>query len=238
TTTLANGSNDPGTVFEITNIGTVSAPIYSSTPTTLECLPNLFDGAYPYSSLTIDAAGDLLGTTASDLGPGTVFEIANTGTVSAPVYSSTPTTLATFSQSGASGADPVAGLIIDAAGNLFGTTEGVDQSLGPGRATRYGTVFEIANTGSVNAPVYGTLTTLVRFNDTDGANPAAGLISDAAGDLFGTTSSGGANQLGTVFELVNTGTVSAPVYSSTPTTLATFNGSNGADPVAGLVRDA
>ena len=59
------------------------------------------------------------------------------------------------------------------------------------------------------------------------ANPVAGLIADANGDLFGTTDEGGANSDGTVFEIENTGTVAAPVYASAPTTLVSFNGSNG-----------
>ena len=66
----------------------------------------------------------------------------------------------------------------------------------------------------------------------------AGLIADANGDLFGTTDAGGANGDGTVFEIKNTGTVAAPVYASAPTTLVSFNGSNGADPDAGLIADA
>ena len=49
------------------------------------------------------------------------------------------------------------------------------------------------------------LTTLVSFNGADGALPIAGLIADAAGDLFGTTNSGGTDGDGTVFELVNNG---------------------------------
>ena len=58
------------------------------------------------------------------------------------------------------------------------------------------------------------------FNGTDGASPYyAGVISDASGNLFGTTNAGGANGTGTVYELVNIGTVNNPVYSSTPTTL-------------------
>ena len=55
----------------------------------------------------------------------------------------------------------------------------------------------------------------------------AGLIADAAGDLFGTTTCGGANGDGTVFEIAKTGSG----YASTPTTLVSFNGANGAYPV-------
>jgi len=171
------------------------------------------NGASPYASLTSDAAGDLFGTTsaggANNLG--TVFEIENTATgYSAPI------TLAAFD--GTNGASPYASLTSDAAGNLFGTTAS-------GGANDQGTVFEIANTGSGYS---STPTTLVSFNGTNGALPGfAGLLSDTAGDLFGTTQSGGANDQGTVFEIANTGSA-----SSTPTTLVSFNGTNGAIPQA------
>ena len=71
-----------------------------------------------------------------------------------------------------------------------------------------------------------TPTTLVSFNGSNGAYPYAGLIADAAGDLFGTTGGGG-NSYGTVFELVNSG---GGAY--TPVTLVSFNGADGAMPVA------
>ncbi len=66
------------------------------------------------------------------------------------------------------------------------------------------------------------LTTLLSFNGADGANPYAGLIADADGDLFGTTALGGTYDNGTVFELVNHG---GGAY--TPVTLLSFNGANG-----------
>ena len=82
------------------------------------------------------------------------------------------------------------------------------------------------------------LTTLVKFAGTNGANPHAPLLFDAAGDLFGTTQHGGAyggpTGYGTVFELVKTGAG----YASTPTTLVSFNGTDGADPYGGLIADA
>ena len=74
-----------------------------------------------------------------------------------------------------------------------------------------------------------------------GAEPFAGLIADANGDLFGTTHNGGDGDYGTVFEIKNAGTVAAPVYASAPTTLVTFNSSNGAGPAwggPGLTADA
>ena len=113
-----------------------------------------------------------------------MFEIKNTGTVAAPFYASGPTTLVNFD--GSNGALPYAGLIADANGNLFGTTE-------DGGANGDGTVFEIKNTGTVAAPVYASaLTTLVNFTADNGASPQAGLTADANGNLFGTTSQGGA----------------------------------------------
>ena len=82
------------------------------------------------------------------------------------------------------------------------------------------------------------ITTLFSFNSSDGESPTAGLIADANGDLFGTTYMGGAYGYGTVFEIQNAGTAAAPVYSGIPTTLVTFNGSNGANPYSGLMADA
>ncbi len=130
------------------------------------------------------------------------------------------TTLLSFNQT--NGTYPFAGLIADAAGDLFGTTE-------IGGADGDGTVFELVKHGGGNY----TPTTLLSFNQTNGSNPYAGLIADAAGDLFGTTASGGADDSGTVFELVNHGG-----GNYTPTTLLSFNQTNGATPFAGLIADA
>jgi uncharacterized repeat protein (TIGR03803 family)/autotransporter-associated beta strand protein len=118
----------------------------------------------------------------------------------------------------AAGGYPEAGLICDAAGNLYGTTSG-------GGADDQGTVFEVA--AGTHA-----LTTLASFNDQDGAQPEAGLICDAAGNLYGTTSGGGADDQGTVFELA--------AGTDALTTLASFNGKNGDGvlPEGGLVADA
>ncbi len=74
-----------------------------------------------------------------------------------------------------------AGLLADSNGDLFGTTDGGGTF---GDFPGYGTVYEITNTDGSFA---STPTTLVNFNSTDGASPQAGLIADAAGDLFGTS---------------------------------------------------
>ena len=91
------------------------------------------------------------------------------------------------------GASPVASLVFDAAGNLYGTTS----ESGPSGA---GTVFEL----TPHADGGWTETVLHSFSPQrgpDGAYPHAGLIIDAAGHLYGTTSGGGAYKAGTVFEV-------------------------------------
>src|ERR1700733_11177809 len=179
------------------------------------------NGSAPEGALIMDAAGDLFGTTTGGgaNNDGTVFEVAKT---TAGGYSLVPITLASFD--GTDGKNPGAGLIMDAAGDLFGTTFS-------GGANNDGTVFEIAKTASGYA---STPTVLVSFNGTDGESPESTLVMDAVGDLFGTASLGGANRGGTVFEVAKTG----GVYASAPITLVNFNGTNGEISNAGLTVDA
>jgi uncharacterized repeat protein (TIGR03803 family) len=225
-TTIYGGANSDGTVFEIENNGAVEAPSYATMPTVTASF-NGSDGSNPTAGLIADPNGDLFGTTY--LGDA-VFEIKNNGTVAAPNYATTPNVIASFDIS--NGEYPYGALIADANGDLFGTTE-------RGGANDDGTVFEIVNNGTLAAPSYAsTPATLVGFNGSNGANPYNGLIVDANGDLFGTTYYGGANNVGTAFEIKNNGTVVAPNYASTPTTLVSFNGSNGANPYAGVSADA
>ncbi len=218
-TTTGGGASGDGTVFEIAKTGTG----YASAPTTLFS----FNGEPSAVSLIVDAAGNLFGTTkgggATD-NWGRVFEIARTSAG----FASTPTTLVSFDVP--IGVDPISGLIADSAGNLFSTTGQVEVS--GGKYEYYSTVFEITKTGSDYA---STPTTLANFNfNGHGEVVTGGLIFDAAGDLFGTTVNGGADNYGTVFEIANTSTG----YASTPTTLATFNGTDGEIPQADLIMDA
>jgi len=74
---------------------------------------------------------------------------------------------------------------------------------------------------------------LASFDGSDGSQPLGSLIADANGDLFGTTSKGGSNSDGTVFEIVNTATG----YASTPV-FVSFTGTNGSDPESSLIADA
>jgi uncharacterized repeat protein (TIGR03803 family) len=184
---------------------------------------NYINGANPYGGLISDAAGNLFGTTTD--GYGTVFEIPKTST-----GYGTPITLASFN--GANGLRPMAGLISDAAGDLFGTTEAGGAYGGP-PPNGYGTVFEIPKTSTG----YGTPLVLVSFNNINGANPYSGLISDAAGDLFGTTVNGGSGNKGTVFEIPKTSTGYGTLITLVSFNVS-FNGANGANPYSGLISDA
>ena len=214
TTTFSGPSSDYGSLFEITK----TAGGYASTPV---ILTQITTGLVPDGGVVADAAGNLFGTTSRGgaNNDGTVYEVAKTPTG----YASAPILIATFN--GTNGASPQAGLITDAAGDLFGTTN-------IGGANNDGTVFEIAKTPSG----YGAVTTLVSFNASD-LYPQAALIADAAGNLFGTTAGGGqtgAGGPGTVFELAKTATG----YASTPTPLLSFTGADGYGPLDSLIADA
>jgi hypothetical protein len=115
-------------------------------------------------------------------------------------------------------------LIMDANGDLFGTTLS-------GGTNGDGAVFELTFTPGVGYA--SALNTLVSFNTGDGANPSGGLITDSNGDLFGTTADGGLYGGGTVFEIPKAGTN----YASTPTTLVNFNGTDGSNPSGSLLMD-
>jgi uncharacterized repeat protein (TIGR02543 family) len=117
--------------------------------------------------------------------------------------------------SGNDGQNPVASLIFDSAGNLYGTTSG-------GGTNRKGTVFELSPNG--------TETVLHNFGSgNDGQTPLGNLIFDSAGNLYGTTSAGGIDGYGMVFELSPNGT---------ETVLYNFGaGTDGANPGAGLIFD-
>ena len=226
-TTATGGASNDGTVFEIAK----TAAGYASTPTVLVSF-NVTDGDLPVGSLIADSDGNLFGATSIGDGDfGSVFEVAKTPTG----YASTPITLAQFTGSGGEGSNLKAGLIADANGDLFGTTE-TGGSTADNRIPA-GTVFEIVKTATGYS---STPTTLATFYDqSDGLSPEGGLIMDANGDLFGTTSGDTvdpdflpAND-GNVFEIKKT----AAGYASTPITVATFNFLNGSTPLAGLIAD-
>lgn len=171
------------------------------------------DGQAPDSAVVFDSAGNVYGTTEDGghsgtgclfgFGCGTVYKLTPDGT-EAPLYSF---------NGGDDGEIPVGGLIIDGAGNLYGTTIS-------GGVHGAGTAFQIAPDGSE--------TVLHVFGDQgDGQIPYAGLAADAHGRMYGTTIGGGAFGYGTIFK-VTTGGKETVSYSFT-------GGSDGAEPYNSLI---
>jgi len=177
------------------------------------------DGFDPYAGVIFDPAGNLYGTTVygGAYGVGTVFELRQQG-----VRRWTEKLLYSFNGENGDGGNPLAALIFDAAGNLYGTTGEWGTNF-----DYYGTVFEL----SPEAGGGWTETVLYVFNSTDGSQPS-GLIFDTDGHLYGTTSGGGAYGYGTVFEL-------SPEAGGgwTEKVLHSFDGTDGAVPLAGLIFD-
>jgi len=189
---------------------------------------NYTDGAHTYAGVTLDAAGNLYGTTgwAGRYDCGTIFELTR---IPGRGWSET----ALQSLVGADGCDPFAGLIVDTAGNLYGTTT----RGGTGYYCSFwcGTVFQL----TPSAGGGWTETVLYNFNGPDGDFPAAGVVFDAVGNLYGTTEAGGelstcnGSGCGTVFKLMP-----AAGGGWAETVLHDFNGNDGAYPLAGLILDA
>jgi|SRR5579863_5272291 len=149
------------------------------------------DGASPESDLIMDAAGNLYGTTyeggtgCNVYGCGTVFELIRTqdGWKHQVLYS--------FGGSQNDGTGPTAGLVLDSAGNLYGTTGGGGYNCYGGGC---GTVFKLGRNP------HGGWTESILYSFTgsngDGANPNTDLVFDSRGNLYGTTSFGGGSGRG------------------------------------------
>jgi len=198
-TAYSGGANGDGTVYELAQGDTTITPVVSFDGTD--------NGANPYGGLVMDTSGDLFGTTEDGglNGVGTVFEILHGTTAITP--------LATFDTT--NGANPDCGLVLDGNGDVFGTTF-------RGGADGGGTVFEVLKNS-------GQVTVLASLDAATGTNPLGTLYRDSAGNLFGTAENGGANNDGTVFEVV--------AGSGVATVLTSFTGADGANPEAGLVPD-
>jgi len=186
-TSSACGTDGCGTVFKITTGGTL---------TTLHNF-DFADGSHP-NAVVQASDGNFYGTAwtggassaCSSYGCGTVFKITAGGTL---------TTLHSFA-AGSDGSGPLSWLVQASNGNLYGTTRTPPH--GEGGAYGYGTVFEITPSGK--------LTTLHSFDGTDGAYPYAGLVQATDGNLYGTTTNGGANNIctsgcGTIFKITLAG---------------------------------
>ncbi|MHB1872653.1 MAG: choice-of-anchor tandem repeat GloVer-containing protein [Steroidobacteraceae bacterium] len=171
-TTETGGTHDDGTVFEVTPGGT---------ETVLYSFRGGPDGETPVTALTLGRGGNLYGTTFTGgaHAQGTVFRLDPGGT---------ETVLYSFKCGSRDGSVPHAGLLRDRAGNLYGTTEF-------GGRHNDGTVFKLSPSGAE--------TNLHTFKGGrhDGTAPAAGLLADGAGDLYGTTAAGGAHNDGIVFKI-------------------------------------
>ena len=212
-TTQYGGASNAGTVYKATRAGgtwNVSV-IYTFKFDGV-------DGHYPMSGLVMDSAGNLYGTTQNG-GPvnfGTVFKLSPSG------EGWTETVLHSFGSSQGcinDGGYPVGGLVFDRAGNLYGATHGFGY-------TGCGTIFELSPQESG-----WNFTTLYTFpeNGASANGPKSALAIDSAGNLYGTTPTGGLYGHGNVCELSPTG--GGWTYSD----LYDFTGGNDGDaPVGGV----
>ncbi len=188
-----------GTLFKVTLSGTI---------TTLHDFDNGIDGGDPEGGLVQGTDGNFYGVTASGgaSGYGTVIRITPAGRL---------TTLYSFGNS-TDGGNPIGGLVEGTGGTFYGTT-----SYGGGNPCTCGTVFRVTSAGK--------LTTLHTFivDGTDGNYPVASLVRGTNGNFYGTTSGGGTNGFGTVFEITPSGKL---------TILHSFDGTDGGVPEAGLIQ--
>lgn len=223
-TTESGGTDNQGVVFELSpqSGGTWTESVLYS------FLANGSDGESPRSTLVFDANGSLYGTThggGSSLGQGTVFQLSLGGY---GIWSEH--VLHTFGiEHTTDAADPVGGLVIDKAGNLYGATAG-------GGVHSNGAVYKLSPASEGG----WTETLIYSFNGSgsskDGIAPESGVVFDAKGNLFGTTYNGGTyNSEGTIYELIPSG------GSWTEKVLYSFDDramNDGYNPVTNLTLDA
>jgi uncharacterized repeat protein (TIGR03803 family) len=187
-TTYTGGAYNLGTVYKLTP---GSGGIW--TEQVLHSFGGGTDGTYPWAGLVVDTAGNLYGT-ASQGGTnsgGIAFELKH-----ASNGSYVERVMHNFG-SGTDGLYPIGGLLMDASGNLYGTTQDGGVYFG-GR----GTVYELKPQGGGN---WAEMVLHSFGNGQDGEYPQTALIFDAAGNLYGTTQQGGTRLNGTVFQMTPTG---------------------------------
>jgi uncharacterized repeat protein (TIGR03803 family) len=222
-TTSEGGVAGYGTVFRLTNKGSgwIFTPIYS--------FQGGSDGASPQAKVIVGPDGSLYGTTAAgggsgcnqSLGCGTVFNLRPSPTACKTALCPWNETVLYNFVGGNDGATPEAELVFDHAGNLYGTTYAGGQNKG-------GTVFELTPSGS--GWTESVLYTFSGFGN--GLYPAAGVIFDPAGNLYGTTAGGGQGGNGTVYQLTPSGS------GWTEKAIYIFQGgTDGSYPHASLVLD-
>ncbi len=189
--TTEMGGAGHGTVFELRPPATFCRSVLCYwNETVLYSFTGYPDGEYPYiENLAFDQTGDIYGTTyeGGTNNGGTVFELTPSG------GGYTESILHNFG-SGTDGVSPYSGVVLDAAGNVYGTT--ANGGTGGECDMGCGTVYQLMpSTGGWVENV------LVNFDDTNGAFPQSSLIIDDSGNLYGTTLLGGQNGGGVVFKL-------------------------------------
>jgi len=201
-TTRYGGTLDKGTIFKLQPDGTL---------TILHRFTGFPDGESPFAGLVADSVGNLYGTTRAGgtaFNYGTIFKVDTNGNESV-IYRFT---------GAADGAYPLGSLIVDDAGNFYGTTIGGG---GSGGGFGNGVAFKL--------DASSTLTVLHTFTTPDGLEPSCTLLRDATGNLYGTTYLGGTENQGTVFRLEPSGRFRV---------LHNFlGGVDRGKPYAGLIRD-
>lgn len=226
-TTSGGGSSGAGTVFKLTPSGN------GWTEQTLHSFTFGSDGARPRSSLIMDRAGNLYGTTllGGASGNGVVFKLHPVGGswVENVLYAFTG------NPDGSDGFAPLGNLTFDSAGRIYGATQADTSGYGG-----YGGVFRL--TPSPNAPRTveqpWRITWLHHFNGSDGWEPSYGVTLDSHGNVYGSTQYGGQNLqacnagCGVVFELTPSG------QSWTENVLYGFTGgSDGGNPLGNVFVD-
>jgi uncharacterized repeat protein (TIGR03803 family) len=231
---VCSGLGGCGVVFELSPpSGGSGSWTYSTLHTFTASAKGTIDGGLPYAGLIFDSAEvNLYGTTVGGgtLGYGTVFELSPSGS------SWTETVLYSFIgnyDKGTDGDSPLASVVFDPQGNLYGTTN----TGGAGK----GVIFELTPAAGGGAP--WTETVIYTFGGKSGAYPYAGLTIDSKNNLYGTTAIGGGRSgpcnrssgCGVVFEL-------SPPSGTGPWTenvIYTFaSGSDGGYPYAGVIFDS
>ncbi len=232
-TTTVGGDYGDGTVFKLKPTGSswILSPLYSFTGND--------DGAGPRSRVIVGPDGGLYGTTfhgggggggaCNTQGCGTVFNLRPPAFACKSALCPWKETVLYQFTGGPDGGEPIGDLVFDKAGNIYGTASVGGLTHGCG-GVGCGIVFELERSGGS-----WTQSVIYTFNggNDDGSFPNGGVIFDQSGNLYGTTFAGGSSGMGTVFQLVPSGS------GWEENTLYNFQGlTDGSQPNAGLIFDA